>query len=248
MIQVEFLLKRKTILLFLVLLFVSSSHAQDSIPTVNASNPFKLILPKIDVLVEAAWAKHGMVKAREAEIEARKSMLRSARRSWTRNLGLQGDYRYGTFANFSENVTSASTINLASNTTQVNFGVGFFLKIPLFDLYNRNNEIKQAKAEVSQSESVLEFQKFEVKELVIRQYEDLILKQNLLELRIKNLANAKASIRMAENEYKNGIIPIYEYVRVIDIVARMEADFEMSRSEFVTSKKVLENLTGLTFN
>lgn len=248
MFQIVFSFTRKTIFCLLMLLFFSSSNAQDSISNVSPGKSFRLILPKLEVLVEAAWEKHGMVKSRQSEIDAKQAKLTSIRRQWTKNLGFQGDYRYGNVVNFSENVSSANTINLASNTTQVNFAVGFFLKIPLFDFYSRQAQIKQTQAEIEQSVNVLEFQKFEVKELVIRQYEDLILRQNLLELRIKNMANAITSKQMAEIEYKNGLIPIHEYVRVIDITARMEVDFETSKAEFLTSKKVLENLTGLTFN
>ncbi len=248
MFQIVFSFTRKTIFCLLMLLFFSSLVAQDSISNVNSANSFRLILPKLDVLVEAAWAKHGMVKSRQSEIDAKQANLISLKRQWSKNIGFQGDYRYGNVVNFSENVSAANTINLASNTTQVNFAVGFFLKFPLFDFYSRQAQIKQAQAEIEQSENVLEFQKFEVKELVIRQYEDLILRQNLLELRIKNMANAVTSKQMAEIEYRNGLIPINEYVRVIDITARMEADFETSKSDFLISKKVLENLTGLTFN
>lgn len=231
-----------------MVLFFLSSNAQDSItkPDVEFSN--RLLLPKLDVLVEAAWEKHGLIKFRKAEIEVKKANVITNKKYWTRNFGVQGDYRYGTFANFSENITEASSINLATNTTQVNYGIGFFLKLPVFDLYNRRNEIRQAEAEVEAAEGFLEFQKFEVRERVIQQYEDLKMRQNILELSAKNLANARLSNRMAENEYKDGLIPIYEFVRLSDITARIELDYERAKSEFLTSKKLLENLTGMNFN
>jgi len=230
------------------LFFISTVKAQDSIPKLIPIETDKLLIPKLDILVEEAWKKHGMVKFREAEIDAKKANLKSNARYWTRNFGFQADYRYGTFANFSENISETAQINLATNTTQVNYGVGFYVRLPVFDLYNRGNEIKQAEAEIVQAESFLEFQKFEVKERVIMLYEDLKLKQNVLDISAKNLSNARLSSRMAEIEYKKGIITIHEFVRLTDITARIELEYERRRSEFLTSKKLLENFTGLVFN
>ncbi len=237
-------LKHSLALLFLMLCFNHTSIAQDG-STLNKSEPFNLLIPKLEVLIDSAWAKHGLLKFREAEIDVKKANLTTRKRYWTRNFGIQGDSRYGTFANFGESVTNAATVNLSSTTTQFNYGFGVFLKLPVFDIYNRKTEIKQARAEVVAAENFMEFQKFEIKETVIKQYEDLKLKQNLLKLKSKNLANAKVSKRMAENDYKNGLIPIYEYVRLTDITARIESDYETAKSEFFLSKRLLENLTGI---
>jgi outer membrane protein TolC len=244
----RFKLITKLVFIISIFLFFSFCKAQDSISRADYDEVDKLLIPKLDVLVEAAWEKHGMVKFREADIEARESELISKKRYWTRNFGVQGDYRYGTFANFSENVTDASSVNLSSNTTQVNYGIGFYLKLPVFDLYNRKNSMKQAEAEIEAAESFLEFQKFEVKESVINHYEELIMRQNLLEVSAKNLANAKLSYNIAEKEYKDGLLPIHEFVRLTDITARIESEYLRSKSQFLRAKKLLENLTGLSFN
>ena len=47
---------------------------------------------------------------------------------------------------------------------------------------------------------------------------------------------------------KNGLIPISEYVRISDMTARITAEFEQAKSEFIISKKILENITGVTIN
>ncbi len=209
---------------------------------------YRLLIPNLEILVDSAWAKHGLLKYRKSTIDVKKANLKYKKRYWTRNFGVQGDSRYGTFANFSESVTSTSTVNLASNTTQFNYGFGVFLKIPVFDIYNRKSEIKQAKAEIEQARGYWEFQKYEIREEVITLYENLILKQTVLELKSKNFGNAKVSAKMAEKEYKNGAIPIFEYVRLTDITARIETEYQTAKSEFILAKKLLENLTGVTIN
>jgi outer membrane protein TolC len=117
--------------------------------------------------------------------------------------------------------------------------------MPVLDVINRKNEIKQAKAELGQAKSLAKSQVDELKQVVIRNYHDLLLKENLLEIRATNLGNAKVNIEMVEREFRNGVIPISEYVRISDMTSRITAEFEQAKSEFLASKKQLENLTGI---
>ena len=53
---------------------------------------------------------------------------------------------------------------------------------------------------------------------------------------------------MVEKEFRNGVIPIAEYVRLSDMTARVQSDYELARSEFLLSKQILEEITGFTFS
>ena len=209
---------------------------------------YELLIPTLEVLIDSALANNGMLGYRVDEIEVKKANLKMKKRYWTRNFGIQGDNRYGTFDNFSSNVSGPNTVQLSSTTIQTNFGIGFYLKIPVFDVYNRKSDIKQAKAELSQAENLVKFQEDEIKETVIRYYEDLILKQRLLRIRAVNLSDAKVNLEMAQKEYTNGQIPLYEYIRISDITSGIETEFEKTKSALMTSKKLLENLTGIYIN
>lgn len=210
--------------------------------------PVQFLIPSLEVLIDSAWANNGMLNYRVDEIEVKKANLKSKRRYWTRNLGIQGDTRYGTFDNFSSNVSGPNTVRLSSTSQQVNFGIGVYLKIPVFDVYNRKSEIKQAKAEISQAMNLVKFQKDEIKETVIRYYEDLILKQNLLAIRASNLSDAKVNMEMAKKEFTHGKIQLYEYIRISDITAGIATEYEKTKAELLIAKKLLENLTGVTIN
>jgi hypothetical protein len=52
---------------------------------------------------------------------------------------------------------------------------------------------------------------------------------------------------MIEKEFQNGLIPVVEYVRVSDIVSNVEADYEKAKSEFISSRMILEDLAGFPF-
>jgi hypothetical protein len=59
------------------------------------------------------------------------------------------------------------------------------------------------------------------------------------------LGNARVNMEMVEKEFKNGLIAISEYVRISDMTSRIAAEFSEAKSDFVVSKKLLENLTGV---
>lgn len=236
---------QETLTIIISVFLVTLSFAQSTPKDNTIHSSYQLLIPTLDVLIDSALANNGMLGYRVEEIEVKKANLKMKKRYWTRNFGIQGDTRYGTFDNFSSNVSGPNTVQLSSTTIQTNFGIGFYLKIPVFDVYNRKSDIKQAKAELSQARNLVKFQEDEIKETVIRYYEDLILKQRLLRIRAINLSDAKVNLEMAQKEYTNGQIPLYEYIRISDITSGIETEFEKTKSALITSKKLLENLTGV---
>ena len=246
--QLNIAITQKLGMLVGFLFLTTLSFAQNTLTETSIHDSYRLLIPKLEVLIDSALVNNGMVAYRRDEIEVKKANLKMKKRYWTRNFGLQGDTRYGTFDNFSSNVSGPNTVQLSSTTIQTNFGIGFYLKIPVFDIYNRKSDIKQAKAELSQARNLVKFQEDEIKETVIRYYEDLMLNQRLLRIRAINLSDAKVNLEMAQKEYTNGQIPLYEYIRISDITSGIETEFEKSKAALMTSKKLLENLTGVYIN
>ena len=231
--------------------FISASmfaQENDSIASISSVESYRLLIPNLEILIDSALANNGMLGYRKNEIEVKQANLKSKRRNWTRNFGVQADTRYGTFDNFSNNINGPNTVTLASTTQQTNYGIGLYLKIPVFDILNRNSDIKQAKSELSQAKNLVKFQEDEIKETVIRYYEDLILRQNILEIQAINLSDAKVNMEMAKKEFTNGQIEIYEYIRISDITSGVAKEFQKAKSDLIVAKKLLENLTGLMIN
>lgn len=238
-----------SIIICALLCQISEVKAQNSIENKSKSKSTKLIIPSLQMLIDSALITNGMVSYRKLEIDAKDSNLKSKRQYWTRNLGLQVNSGYGTFNNLSSiSGGDDATVNLASNTQQLNYNVGFYLKMPLFDVINRKTDIKQAKAELEQAKSMAKLQEDELKQAVIRNYQELLLKENLLELRASNLGNARVNMEMVEKEFRNGLIPISEYVRISDMTSRIAVEFEQAKAEFLVSKNLLQNLTGMEIN
>ena len=83
---------------------------------------------------------------------------------------------------------------------------------------------------------------------MIKRYEELKRNEKLLTITSQNLGNAKVNMEMVEKEFRSGVISIYEYVRLSDMTARIESDYENAKSEFLLTKKLMENLVGFTLN
>ena len=233
------MLFRKSIFVIAILCFCSQVNAQKETLSSEENNSFKL--PPIFELIDSAIRHNAMVRARELDINSQKN-------NWTRNLGLQIDSRYGTFDNFSSNISGPSTTISSSTTSQLNYGAGFYVKFPLFDMLDRKNQIKKTKIQLEQAKSFSDAQKDEVKQLVIRLYQDLLLKQRILVIKSEGLGNAKVNMDMIEKEFRNGTITVSEYVRISEIVERAKTDYESAKTDFITGKMILEDLVGFTIN
>ena len=179
--------------------------------------------------------------------KTKKENIKTQQNFWLRNLGLQADTRYGTFDNFSTIANAGSTTLQSITNRQLNYGAGLFIKLPVFDVVNRKTQIKQAKAEMEQANYLQQAQADEIRQIVIRQYEELLLKQKLLSIRSQNLGSAIVNTQMVEKEFRNGVIPVFEYVRLSDMTSRIKSEYEMAKSEFIVSKKILEEIVGFSF-
>jgi outer membrane protein TolC len=92
------------------------------------------------------------------------------------------------------------------------------------------------------------FQKQEIIQTVIRIYNDLLLKRKLLEIRSRRLGDGKVNMQMVEKEFRNGVVPLSEYVRITGMTIDMEADYETAMSEFISAKQSLEYMAGFAFD
>ena len=241
-VSISFLL---TVALFFFI--IPDGHSQNAQDQQSAADYIEL--PQLEAVIDSALNHNALMKVRNSEVGARAANLRSQSNTLYRNLGFQADTRYGTFNNFSTNTAEGQTPSIiATNTSQFNYGVGLYLKFPVYDLVNRKNQVRQAKAELEMASYMADAQRDELRQIIIKQYNDVILKQRLLGIASQNLGNARINMDMVEKEFQNGAITVSEYVRTSDLAARTESQYEQARSEFITSYMVLEELVGFKFN
>jgi len=237
------------ILFFTLLLIGLTGYAQEPKEFNLMKDDIELMLPPLESIIDSAIAHNPNVKFRDLQIDVNNSKLKAERLQWTRDLGIQTDMRYGTFDNFSTNTAAGQNPSLiATRSNQLNYGGGAYLKIPLYDVVSRKNQIRLAKAEIEQAQSFSQAQRNEVRQSVIKQYNDLILKQRILKIKSKFAETSKINIEMVEKEFLNGIVTVTEYARISGIFSTTETDFEISKMEFRTAYMMLEEIVGIKFN
>jgi outer membrane protein TolC len=203
--------------------------------------------PPVEQLIDSAIKHNSYVQYRNLDITAKESLLKTQHNVWMRNLGLQGVVNYGTFDYYNSNSNNQSTSVLNTNSQQFNYGMGFFLKLPFYDMVDRKNQLSVAKVQLDQAKSMAQVQVDEIRQLVIRLYEDILLKQRLLNIKSQSWGNAKVNMEMVEKEFRNGTILVSEFVRISDIVSRTEAEYETAKTDFISAKKILEEVVGFSF-
>lgn len=243
------LLLKSIFLLYLNTFCINCALAQTP-PLENTSiDKIETNIPPLNVIIDSVLKRNGMVRFRKQHVEVQASKLKSEGIYWTRNFGIQADTRYGTFDNTSltaDGGTSGSYLN--TNTKQWNYGVGLYLKFPVFDLLNRKNQINLAKMELEESKSMAQFQEDEIRQATIKLYQDLILKQKILKIKSESLGNGKVNMQMVEKEFRNGLVPVAEYVRISGMSSNMETDYELAKSDYLVAKQILEDMAGFVFS
>ncbi len=239
----------KIIALFTLIVFSLNFAEAQTIGYNDASiNASEFEFPPLKAVIDSVLKRNAMLKFRKNHIGVKESTLESERIYWTRNMGLQADGRYGTLNNFSSNEDGVSNTAYSTLSTQYNYSVGFYIKFPVFDMLNRKNQMSLAKFEVDEAKNMADFQEDEIRQTVIKLYQDLMLKQKLLLIRSKGLSDGKINMQMVEKEFRNGVVPISEYVRITGMTSNLEADYELAKSEFIITKQLLEDMAGFVFN
>lgn len=238
---------------YALILFVNGCLCNFGLSQSQSLNEISLLengisIPPLQVLIDSTINNNAMVRFSREEIIAKQSDLKSDKNDWTKNFGIRGEGTYGNFNNNSLRFADNTTNLTASSTTQLNYTAGLYFKLPLFDVLNRKNQMQRGKVELSQAKILAEAQVDEIRQIVIKQYEDLVVKQKLLGIQAKNLGNAKVNMEMVEKEFSSGVISIYEYVRLSDLTSRIKSDYENAKSNFLLSKKLMENLIGFSLN
>jgi outer membrane protein TolC len=237
------------ILIFVLLIIQFPAFAQQIKEFDLLKDNIESMLPPLETLIDTAIERNPYVKFRDLQIIVNEHKLTGSRLDWTRDIGFQTDVRYGTFDNFASNVVEGQNPALASTrNTQTNYGIGGYIRIPFYDFLGRRNQIKQSKAEVEQAQNYSLVQRSELRQIVIKQYNEVIIKQRLLKIKAKYTETARINMEMAEKQFLNGVVSTAEYSTITEIIARSEADFETTKMDFKTSFMILEEIVGMKFN
>ena len=226
-----------------------ANNAQERRKVELQNDNIESLLPPLTVLIDSAIAHNPGIRSADLQTKVLQYKLNVDKSSWTKNLGLQTDVRYGTFDTFSTNTSAGQTPSTqATQNSQLNYGVGAFVKIPIFEAISRKYLIKSDQLEIEQTINLSEAQRNDLRQMVIKLYNDFILKHKLFVIKMKYAETIKINMQLAEKEFQNGVLNLDNYTRVCDTYARSEADFESVKMDLKTAYMTLEVVVGIKFN
>jgi outer membrane protein TolC len=205
-------------------------------------------LPPLSVLIDSAIHHNPYVKFRENQKIINQENLRTNQAQWSRNIGFQSDIRYGTFNNFNNYTSGGQSPDVNSTlTTEFNYGVGAFIRLPFDEIFNHKHQVNTAKMQLDQANNMAEVQRDELRQLVIRQYNELILKQRLMKIKARYLEISRFNMESSEKDLHNGAVSVTEYSRIAELSANAESDFQITKVEFNTAYLILQEIVGFKF-
>lgn len=204
-------------------------------------------IPPLEALIEMAIQFSPRVKLTNAILGSNYCDLKTTKRNWTRDIGIEGYAQYGNY--FFEDKTENIQPNfILSTSLRSVFAISAYIRMPAFDLINRSNEINKYKRLIEQTLAQREQEELEIKKDVILQYNRLIQSQKLLRIVNEFQQYALLQMQMAEREYLNGDINIAELTRLKDIQMIRAVQFQERIYELYMAYDLLQELIGIRFN
>ncbi|MEI6821642.1 MAG: TolC family protein [Bacteroidota bacterium] len=235
---------------FMLMYFKSYSQNTDKQTLIDPiSTDIVNIIPPLSILIDSALNSPSM-KAKQAELSYRKSVITTTKRNLLKGVGFQTYYNYGNTDVFSLSNSSSSVNSLLNATSQTStsyYGVGASLRYSLFDIIEQKNAMKINKILYEESYYTTENEKLVIRKQIITQYYGLILLQKELKLSHLALIDAQTQTVMAEKEFSQGEISISELASLRDMKLKTQIQADTYFSEFMIAYTLLQDLTGIRF-
>lgn len=243
-------MKNNYLLLLILLVSFQKGTSQSINDFVNRGleeNDISKLLPPLDSLIDKAKLNSPRLKFFDADHEYWDGTVELERRAWLNNINLEAGYGYGIYDNLSsQQLAGDLTAGQALFTTeQSRYTVGASIKLPLSSVFNRNRKIKNAQAEADKSKYQKDYAIWELEQLIVRQYNDLIKAHRLFFISSSIVETYKVQSIRAEKDFANGIINVTEYTRLQQMLNQAISSFESQRSEFLIALKSLEGTVGI---
>ena len=163
-------------------------------------------LPPLHVLMENA--RHApQVGYYESNREIEERELKTVRRNWMRNFKLNANYNYGSSDIYNQNYQDSNIPIWTTTTTgreQSWWNVGAPLSIPLDEIFNRRNKIKQQKKRIENTQYDLDRWYDELRMKIIDAYTTAVEQLSILRSAAEAKITSEAQYRMTEVDFVKG--------------------------------------------
>ncbi|MBC8435979.1 MAG: TolC family protein [Bacteroidetes bacterium] len=238
------------IFLLVTTTLISFGQVKDTLYVFNPMiDDITMRIPPLDDLIDSAIVHSPNVQAADAEIYMRKYQIKSARRDIMTNFYLDAGMNIYYLDVLTNNKTNLGDISAVLSTQDnSSYALGLSIRLPLDDLMDRRNRIKYATKYMEQGFSERDYQIRLIRRDIIVQYNRLIINQKILKIANDNQIYMGLQMALAEKEFLNAQISLYEIARLNEMNRRAVTDFEQARNEFYNAYMILQEIVGIKFN
>ena len=216
---------------FITFLFVQLNvNAQDTISTLNVENDS---LHTLNFYMESAILNSPMLKMHESFVGQKELELQLLKYAWMREIYVTADTKFGNYGN----TNPLEQFNLG-------YGTGAFIRLPLSAFVGSSERKRIAKLGVEASKFQKSSLEEELKKLVITQYNEVLLRKSLIDIQVQATDVALLNYKIAEEEFKGGVINVDAFSRTSQIFFTQMSALEKIKSEYKNSKEILFEICG----
>lgn len=202
-------------------------------------------IPPLDSVINMALQTSPLLKEQNTLIEIERYRLRSAKSLWMDAINVRGEAKYGSVDDvIIKEYNTGEVDGHYGYSFNTRYSAGVYINLSLFDVMDRKRTLLISKNEIK----LAEFRRDEIvkklRELIIMQYNQVVLSRNLLDIKSKAKEFSSIQVNMAEVEFKNGKINIYEFSRVIEADTKAQTEFESIKAQYNIAYSLLFEIIG----
>ena len=206
-------------------------------------------IPPLEDLIDSAIVHAPILKYYDADIAEWRYKVKTTGRAWMENFYIdaliQSDFWN---ANTWNNLNGGPFDNTISNQNNTRGIAGLSIRLPMYDFWDRRNQIKTSTKEIEKSMAQRDNQILELRQKIITQYNQLIVNQKILKNANESVIAGAMNKEMGDKEFINGQSSLYDLAYIMEMYRIAVFNYETSRNAFYNSYMILQELCGFRFN
>lgn len=200
----------------------------------TADDYLTMELPPLGVLIDNS-RQTAQMQYYNTEIDVAKTDLKSERRNWLKYFRATGNYQYGQM-NWLSTLSGSNAVDPLPVTPtyqgkeQSYWNVGGVVSIPLNDLFDRRNRVKNKKLAVEAAEQNVERWQDELSLKIIDAYTTALQNLSMIKTQAEAVTLAIAQYKITEADFMNGKIDAVTLSRQKNIQSATIREYEQTRA------------------
>ncbi|QHT68492.1 TolC family protein [Rhodocytophaga rosea] len=203
---------------------------------------FDLKIPPLDTLIAYALRTSPTLKMQESLMRKNSYLIKSEKSRWADAIATDITAGFGNQSLLVQQPTGDIT---NFNNFNNGYRVGATLRISMYDLFGRKNEVGMAVSEYEESRHKKDMLAKEIVSEVTSLYYILIASKNIMQIKSEAKHATALNRNMAEKEFNEANIHVAELSRIIEISSKAATEYEIAKQELYKNIRIMENIVGV---